>query len=54
MWTWFSNFLEWALVRRANRLMDIRMVRFWRSTKLFEAVVSCSVKPPNAALTAVK
>ena len=31
-WTWFSNFLEKALVYRVNRLMLIRIVRFGRST----------------------
>ncbi len=30
--TWFSTFLENAFVRRVNRRIDIRMVRFWRST----------------------
>lgn len=29
---WFSGFLEKALVSRVNRRIDIRMVRFWRST----------------------
>jgi hypothetical protein len=32
--TWFSNFFENALVSRVNRRMLVRMVRFWRSTKL--------------------
>ena len=30
---WFSNFLEKALVRHVKRRIDIRMVRFCRSTK---------------------
>ena len=34
--SWFSIFLEKALVRRVNRRMVIRIVRFWRSTKLVE------------------
>ena len=29
---WFSTFFENPLVRRVKRRMDIRMVRFWRST----------------------
>jgi hypothetical protein len=29
---WFSTFLEDPLVRRVNRRIPIRMVRFWRST----------------------
>ena len=32
MWQWFSNFLLWALVKRANRFMCIRIERFDRST----------------------
>jgi len=31
-WTWFSIFLEKALVSRVNRRIDLRIVRFWRST----------------------
>jgi hypothetical protein len=29
---WFSTFLEKLLVRRVNRRIDIRMVKFWRLT----------------------
>jgi hypothetical protein len=29
---WFSTFLEKALVRRVNRRIDIRILRFWPST----------------------
>ena len=29
---WFSSFLEKAFVRRVKRRIDIRIVRFWRST----------------------
>jgi hypothetical protein len=28
----FSHFFEKAFVRRMNRRIDIRIVRFWRST----------------------
>ena len=31
-WWWFANFLLWAFLSLANRRIDIRMVRFWRST----------------------
>jgi hypothetical protein len=33
---WFSTFFEKALVSRVKRRMDIRLVRFCRSTKLVE------------------
>jgi hypothetical protein len=33
---WFSIFFENPLVRRVNRRIPIRVVRFWRSTKLVE------------------
>jgi len=29
---WFSSFFENAFVRRVNRRIDMRIVRFWRST----------------------
>ena len=29
---WFSTFLLKAFVRRVNRRIDFRIVRFWRST----------------------
>ena len=29
---WFSTFLLNAFVRRVNLRMDVRIVRFWRST----------------------
>jgi hypothetical protein len=29
---WFSSFFEKAFVSRVNRRIDIRIVRFWRST----------------------
>lgn len=29
---WFSTFFENALVSRVKRRIDIRIVRFWRST----------------------
>ena len=31
---WLSTFFENAFVSRVNRRMPIRIVRFWRSTKL--------------------
>jgi len=31
-WPWFSAFFEKPFVRRVNRRIDIRIVRFWRST----------------------
>src|ERR1700687_1788987 len=33
---WLSTFFENAFVRRVNRRIDIRIVRFWRSTWLVE------------------
>jgi hypothetical protein len=32
MAAWFSHFFEKAFVRGVNRRIDIRIVRFWRST----------------------
>lgn len=32
MCRWFASFFEKAVVRRVNRRIPIRMVRFWRST----------------------
>jgi hypothetical protein len=29
---WFSTFFENALVKRVNLRIDMRMVKFWRST----------------------
>jgi hypothetical protein len=31
-WAWFSAFFEKPLLNRVNRLIDMRMVKFWRST----------------------
>ena len=33
---WFSSFLEKASVRRVKRRIDMRIVRWWRSTQLVE------------------
>ena len=35
---WFSSFFESPLVRRVNRRIDIRIVRFWRS--ISEALIA--------------
>ena len=43
---WFSTFLLNALVRRVKRRIDIRIVRFWRSTKL---VLTCLGFPSGIA-----
>jgi hypothetical protein len=48
MAAWFSTFLENPLVRRVNRRMPIRMVRFWRSTMDVEINAGSGLALDNA------